>query len=378
MEAGSLETMDIVLTVACGAFVIGILVIIHEGGHYLASRAFGVRVSEFMVGLPGPKIGLKHGETEFGITAIPLGGYAKVCGMETGEIHENAKDVLSIVYERGAIELSEISRIANLEEDRAFEALEEMVEWGSVIAPRKGEAAEVYRTPAKSPSSKEIRQANRLCRPELAMSYSEGDPQSFENAESLFAREHAKTYRSLPFWKRSVILLAGIAANLLFAVVAFVVVYSVIGVDVPHPETGEMVHLALDPLRSIQMGFTMIGMTFAAVASLFNPETAAQTVSDSTSVIGIAVMSKDFLLAGIADGLFFMALISISLGVMNLLPIPPLDGGRFLIEGIQRIAKRDVPMKVMGAMSLIGMALFLCFFAFMLNQDIQRFVLGNM
>ena len=78
--------MDILLTILAATIVLGFLVFIHEGGHFLAARAFGVRVSEFMIGLPGPHIGVQRGETKFGVTAIPLGGYARVCGMEPGEM----------------------------------------------------------------------------------------------------------------------------------------------------------------------------------------------------------------------------------------------------------------------------------------------------
>ena len=46
--------MDIVLMILYATIVLGFLVFIHEGGHYLAARAFGVRVTEFMLGLPGP------------------------------------------------------------------------------------------------------------------------------------------------------------------------------------------------------------------------------------------------------------------------------------------------------------------------------------
>lgn len=49
--------MDIVMMVLYLAIVLSILVFVHEGGHYLAARAFGVRVTEFMIGLPGPNIG---------------------------------------------------------------------------------------------------------------------------------------------------------------------------------------------------------------------------------------------------------------------------------------------------------------------------------
>lgn len=62
---------------------------------------------------------------------------------------------------------------------------------------------------------------------------------------------------------------------------------------------------------------------------------------------------------------------------MNLLPIPPLDGGRFVVEVFQKLAKRMVSPKAMNAMSMAGMALFVLFFVVMVNQDIQRFVFGN-
>ena len=65
------------------------------------------------------------------------------------------------------------------------------------------------------------------------------------------------------------------------------------------------------------------------------------------------------------------------LAAFNLLPIPPLDGGRFVVEVFQKGTRKMVSQKAMNYMSLAGMALFLGFFVIMLNQDIQRFVFGN-
>ena len=70
-------------------------------------------------------------------------------------------------------------------------------------------------------------------------------------------------------------------------------------------------------------------------------------------------------------------MISTSLGIMNLLPIPPLDGGKFIVEVVQKISRRAVSLRVMNALSLAGMALFLCLFVVMVNQDVQRFIFGN-
>lgn len=368
--------MDILYTVFCAVVVIGFLVLIHEGGHYLAARAFKVRVTEFMIGLPGPNIGFTRNGTKFGLTAVPLGGYARVCGMETGAMSPHLQPVLASVYDRGTATMEEVACDCGISDEEAYDALEELVEWGSVTAPKRSDEFNTYRTPAHDPSSKERRFAARHCQP-APMPAAEGAPRPVSDPKAFFESEYSQQYRSLSFWKRSVIVLAGIAVNLLFAMLAFVVIYSVVGIDYTNPQTGETMHYNATPIQSIQVGFSYIAVVFQAILGLFNPETAAQTVSESTSIVGIAVMSADFFAQGFVDALFFMAAISVSLGLMNLLPIPPLDGGRFLVEIIQKVTRRDVPMKVMGYVSMAGMALFLCFFVFMLNQDIQRFIIGG-
>ena len=283
--------MDIVLMILYATIVLGFLVFIHEGGHYLAARAFGVRVTEFMLGLPGPSVGFTRAGTRFGVTAVPLGGYAKVCGMEAGEMSPHLEQVLAALHD-------------------------------------------------------------------------------------LFESEYRQQYRSLPFWKRSIILVAGVAMNLLFAILLFIVWLCVIGMDV-QTAAGEIVHVNLNPLQAIQFGFMYIGAVVQAVAGLFNPATAAQTVSDSASIIGIAAMSKDFFEAGLVSILQFFAMISVSLGVMNLLPIPPLDGGRLVVEVFQKLTRKVVSTRALNYLSAAGMLLFLGFFLVMANQDIQRYVFGN-
>ena len=62
-----------------------ILVVLHEGGHFLVARSFGVHVHEFMIGLPGPAIRFHGKKTDYGITAVPLGGYVRITGMNPHE-----------------------------------------------------------------------------------------------------------------------------------------------------------------------------------------------------------------------------------------------------------------------------------------------------
>ena len=123
-------------------------------------------------------------------------------------------------------------------------------------------------------------------------------------------------------------------------------------------------------------GFMYIGMVVQLIAGLFNPSTAGEVVQNSTSVIGIAAMSKQAVDLGLASAISFVASISVSLGIMNLLPIPPLDGGRFVIEVFQKISRKVVTMRALNYLSAAGMILFIGFFLFMANQDIQRIISG--
>ena len=164
--------------------------------------------------------------------------------------------------------------------------------------------------------------------------------------------------------------------NLLFAIVVIVLIYSVIGIDYTY-ESGEVVHLNVPLLNSLYAGLSYIAMVAQAIVSLFNPATAAQTVSDSTSIIGIAVFAKVAADEGVTMFLQFMAMISVSLGLMNLLPIPPLDGGRFVIEIYQKITKRNASVRAMNMLTIAGMVFFIGLFVIMVGQDISRFVFGS-
>lgn len=145
--------------IVCAVISIGFLVFIHEGGHYLAARAFGVRVTEFMLGLPGPSIGFTKGETRYGVTAVPLGGYAKVCGMEAGPLQPHLQEALASLYRRGIANMEDVARDCGISDDEAYNALEELVEWGSVIGPSKADQYNTYRAPRVSPGKRALKKA---------------------------------------------------------------------------------------------------------------------------------------------------------------------------------------------------------------------------
>lgn len=368
------QDMDVLLMILAATVVLGFLVFIHEGGHFLAARAFGVRVSEFMIGLPGPSIGIRRGETRFGFTAIPLGGYARVCGMEPGEMSPHLKAVMASVYARGTALMEDVASDCGISDDEAYEALEELVEWGTITGPKKTDEFNIYRTTEFKPTGRQRRKLEK--QGITVVDRAEGEPDRLSDPDAFFEAEYRQQYRSLPTWRRMVILLAGPGVNLLFAMLAFVIIYSVIGFDYRDAD-GVVTHVVVSPLRAVEAGLAYIGMVVQAVIGLFNPQTAAETVSQSTSLIGIAVMSKTAFEEGLTNALTFTAMLSVSLGIMNLLPIPPLDGGRFVVEVYQRIRRKVVGAKAMNYLSFAGIAFFTVFFIVMMNQDIQRFVFGS-
>lgn len=356
--------MDVLVMILLITIVLSILVFVHEGGHFLAARAFGVRVTEFMLGMPGPNIGFTWRGTRFGVTPFLLGGYAKVCGMEPGEENPHIERALAYAYERGTVYADDLAEELGISVDDACDVLYVLEDWGCLVGPKKSDEHNIFRTRAYRDKKRGI-------------DLEEGTPREFSSAHELYQAERAQTYRAQPFWKRSVILLAGIFVNIAFAVILLIIAFSVIGLDMVVDDAGTVEHIVLTPLQSLQFSGAYIVMVVQAVAGLFNPETTAQVMSQSTSVVGMAAISKDYFDMGAGWFLFFIAMISVSLGIMNLLPIPPLDGGRFVIEIFQKISRRMVGYKVMNAMSIAGFTLFIVFFLVMVNQDIQRFVFGN-
>jgi regulator of sigma E protease len=73
------------LAIAAAVLAVSALIVVHEAGHYLAARRFGMRVERFSIGFGPVLLAFRRGETEFAISALPLGGYVKISGMAPGE-----------------------------------------------------------------------------------------------------------------------------------------------------------------------------------------------------------------------------------------------------------------------------------------------------
>ena len=453
--------METALTVVTSLFwflvVISVLVCLHEGGHFLAARACGVRVTEFFLGMPC-RFNLHHVSrrigTKFGVTPLLLGGYAMICGMEPLD-EKRAPQALALVHERGRVSVEDLARALSIDDDQALDLCVGLMGWGS-IAPyydaEKGEKpggkyyATTYEAMPRDPAGLTIYDGRAFDR---AHATRQGEPwEPPAGAEAFFQAERSRTYLGKGFWKRAFMLVAGIAVNIVTGFLLIMALFSVIGYNVSYDvnqvggveagsvaeqagvQAGDKItsvngvatstwtelvneidavsgagpvemtyerdgqehtveiqlepdqmlgisvmqeHVTLNPVDAARVGAATIGATAQAIANLINPSQTMEVLNQSSSVVGIAVMSGQAAAAGAASFLNFMAALSFSLGFMNLLPIPPLDGGKLLIEVIQAVIRRPVPMKVQNAISYVGLALILLLFVYMFRQDVLRF-----
>lgn len=448
-----------------GLVVLSVLVFVHEGGHYLAARVFGVRVTEFFLGMPSP-VRLSHKSrrygTEIGVTPILLGGYTRICGMESNEDPALA-DVLACVHRHGRVSADVVSREVGCDLDVAYRCLSMLADWGSIRPfydpargekPSQGEWPTQFQTiPRDCDMLTEYDRGNRLGG---KGSTDEAQPRPIHTSpEEFLASERSHTYLGCSFPKRVAMLAAGPAVNIALALVIVVSSLVLVGVevasnanvlggveagslaetsglragdvivsvdghaistwedlgpaldgslrvgrdfdvvverdgqqlsvhvdledDVPQDYLGiysstEMYHLT--PLEACRTAFNYMGMVVSFVARLIMPTHTMEVLEQSSSIVGISVAASEAASSGIADLLMLAAAVSMSLGFMNLLPIPPLDGGKILIEVIQLAMGKPLSMRAQNAVSLVGLAFFLFVFVFVLRNDIMRILLG--
>ncbi|WP_028264272.1 M50 family metallopeptidase [Atopobium fossor] len=136
--------------------------------------------------------------------------------------------------------------------------------------------------------------------------------------------------------------------------------------------TVEHKHFSIPEAIGVTWNFSVQIAQFAV--KLIIPTQTLDVVSQSSSVVGISVMASQAAASGVGDLLLFAAQISLSLAFMNLLPIPPLDGGKILIEIVQVIIRKPVSERAQAYISFAGVALFACLFLLSLKNDILRFI----
>jgi len=363
-----------VITILATALVLGVLILVHELGHFWAAKLVDIEVSRFSIGF-GPKlVGFKPGETEYVLSALPLGGYVKMEGMIDEEVtsalegdspHEDRQPSprdfdAKPLWARFLV----ISAGVFMNLVFAFVAFSFIAHERGVYEPIISEVTEG--TPAEAAGllpGDAIRSVNghrtddasdviRFILPRAGESLSLTVDRNGQTLEVDVVPE------AVPDWDE-------IARD--------TIEYGRIGVSLP---TSEDNYRSLGVGESIVSGARETGSWVSEIVDfLARLVTGRRSPKELGGPIVIGQMSGQLARAGFLPLLDFMAIISVNLAVLNLLPIPVLDGGHLLflaIEGLR--GGKPVSIEQRLRFSQIGMLLVLGLMVFAFANDIMRLV----
>jgi regulator of sigma E protease len=425
-------------TVLAFLFVLGVLIFVHELGHYMMAKRLGVRVLTFSLGF-GPKIlKFRRGDTEYCISAIPLGGYVKMAGESPDDPRSGAPDeflsktkwerfqilimgpamniilavvVMALVMMQGAevpafqdqppvigavLPGSPAEKVGIRRGDRILTvAGDEVDTWDRfymAIGTRPGrdvavtllrdgkttavtvhpntqtrfEVGDIGVLPDVNPGIRTVTAGD----PAEKAGLKPGDVVVAVNGERvIFARQLAEAIsRNAGHEIDLTIRREGQERHVAVTPIARDG-KGVIGISIAEAtrsfEPGVLEAIGLSVKRNIEFG----GLIFKTLGGLFVGETSPRQLMGP---VAIAQLSGESAAAGWIALFTLMASISLNLGLLNLLPIPVLDGGHIFIMLLEGIARRDFSMAVKEKMFLAGFVLLMMLMVTVIYNDLTR------
>ena len=350
------------------------LIILHEAGHFTAAKAVGMRVERFCLFFPPLVVKLRRGETEYGIGAIPLGGYVKITGMSPHE--EIAPELLPRAYYNQPV----WKRIVVIAAGPAVNIVVAiLIVWGILLSTgqqtnlpshsvagvdRGGAAAQVLKTgdvlvavDGVPSSVTAIRDA--INRDRCAGAQVDGC-RAARPIDLTIRRDGQLRHVSLRPRRETLSVGGGQSETGMFIGIEF-------GSVVRHPS-----FLAAGS-SSVSKLWTISGETVSAVGRIFEPKERKQL----SGVVGTYDYTAQSFHAGPSDALSVLAVISLSLGLINLFPFLPLDGGHIFWAIAEKLRGKRIPFAVMERAGVVGFVLIIALFVIGLSNDIHGLSNGS-
>ncbi|MDO8594858.1 MAG: site-2 protease family protein [bacterium] len=363
------------MTVVLFFIILGALVFVHELGHFLAAKKAGIRVDAFALGFPPKIIGKKVGETQYDLNLIPFGGYVKIFGDDA--------DIMSD------------ASVSEADKARSFIA---KPRWKQAIVLVSGVLGNLvfawilisFGFLSGVPSSVDGRYASEVQNPHLTV--------ATVLLESPAAEAGLKSGDTVLSLKDDSRVFTGTDSESARAFIGESI--GILHVEYTRGVTPHAVDI--EPVRGIVAGKPAIGVSldtigvvrFGIFRALYEGllttwdltrevtigmlgfiKEAVMGQADINSIsgpVGIAGLVGEARVLGFVYLLSFTAFISINLAVINLLPIPALDGGRLLFLAIEGIIRRPIPVKFTRTVNTIGFVLLIAFMLFITYRDIVK------
>ncbi|MBZ5528222.1 MAG: RIP metalloprotease RseP [Acidobacteriia bacterium] len=436
--------------------VLGVLILVHEWGHYIMARLFGVRVEVFSIGF-GPRLfGWKSGDTDFRVSALPLGGFVRMAGQDMFEVDSGEQTaptgkpdelmskprwqralisfggpvvnllfpiLLLFVYFAAVGQPYSKSLdtpvrvtawpVSSAPDDRLLQLGDKVVALNGVANPSWEDALAAFDKAAPGSmlrievenggvrrtvtcAVKDPEQFTRIfgyfpdpamltdldpALPAFRAGLREGDKITSLNGQPIIARSQFVDSVRASKGQKLAIGIERSGKPMLFDVVPF---------QGPS-EGGESVWLIGIHARGEEESFRRVtlsaaagdaaGLTFRGSQQVFGVVTKLFTgrisVSQLQGVVGIARLSGQAVRQGVFPLVMLMVTISINLGILNLLPIPILDGGHILLLSIEGLRRRDLSLAFKERFVQVGFVFLVVLFAIVMYHDVARLHLGR-
>ena len=354
------------LTIVSTVIVLGVLIFVHELGHFILSKKMGVKVLKFSLGF-GPKlIGKKIGETEYQIAVFPLGGFVKPLGEDpneavTAEDHHRSfwaqpvwKRALIICagpffnFFLATALFSSVNLIAGIPSMPA-------------VPPRVEEVSPGY--PAE---------AAGLKKGDLILSINGKDISTWEELQQIVTNSNGKDL-SLKVTRDGETHVINVTPKPFMEKNLFGEETRAFKIGVSHVPVNA-VYQKVGPFAALGSGFVqtwqVIELTITGIVKLIQRVIPAKEIG---SPIMIAKLAGEQARRGLLSLAVFTAIISINLGVINLFPIPILDGGHLFFLGLEAVLRKPVSLRKMEIAQQVGLIFIILLMLFAIRNDLVRY-----
>jgi regulator of sigma E protease len=348
----------IVVTIIVFLLVLGVLIFVHELGHFVTARLAGVKVEEFGIGYPPRIFGVQRGETIYSINAVPLGGFCRLLGEEDPSAPRS-------LASKGAL-----TRIIVLGSGSVMNALLPVVLLTiAFMVPRAVDVGDVVVEGVASDSPA----AEAGITPGDVIISVNGNP--VENIGDVVYDSH------LSLGEATTLGLRDADGGTRFVTL-------VPRLDYPEGEGPMGASLMMDNVQEVSesypfweavpKSFSTLGETFVLLRNEVRSWFAKGTVPEVGGPVAIFQLTGEANQAGPSYLLQFAAFLSLNLAIVNLFPLPALDGGRivFVLIEVVRRGKRVSP-RTEGIVHLVGFALLITVMIVVTYVDVLRVIRGE-
>lgn len=337
--------MSMAWTIIVAIAVFMLIILIHEFGHFVFAKSFGVLVHEFSIGF-GPKIlKWKKGETQYSLGVFPLGGYVKLEGED-----EKSDDPRALGNKPAG------KKLAVMAAGAGFNLISGFIVMTIVFMFQSGYTTlEVGRILPDIPGS----QAEKM----------------LEAGDEIVALDGKKVwnYKDFSFLMSNInpgesveitIRRGGEKRDVEITPVLYEGRY-ILGIEM---KTEEMTFWS-----AVACGFKeMFYVVRVIVYSLMMLVTGKVPVSEMSGPVGTTMLIGQAAQLGILNLLYMFALLSVNIGIFNLIPFPALDGGRIFFLLIEIIRRKPIPAEKEGMIHFVGLVLLLLLMVFVTTSDIYK------